>query len=88
MQTAEFADAVAELVDLAGTDRCAVMCAEAVPWRCHRFLLSDALVARGCRVIHVIDGRRAEEHRLRDEARVTDGRVSYPADPGQRRLDL
>lgn len=47
MQTAEFADAVARLVDLARAYRCAVMCAEAVPWRCHRSLLADALVARG-----------------------------------------
>jgi uncharacterized protein (DUF488 family) len=88
MQTEEFAEAVARLVDLARADPCAVMCAEAVPWRCHRSLLADALVARGCRVIHLIDRGRAEEHRLRTEAVVTDGKVSYPADPDQERLDL
>lgn len=89
MQTAEFADAVARLVDLARAYRCAVMCAEAVPWRCHRSLLADALVARGwARVLHVIDRNRADEHRLREEAVVTDGMVSYPADPGQQRRAL
>lgn len=88
MQTGEFADAVTDLVDLALTGRCAVMCAEAVPWRCHRNLLADALVARGCRVLHLIDRNRAEEHRLHGVAVVADGRVSYPADPGQRHLDL
>ncbi len=88
MQTPEFADAVTGLINLAGADRCAVMCAEAVPWRCHRSLLADALAARGCRVLHVIDRNRADWHRLCEEAVVADGKVSYPADPRQRRLDL
>lgn len=88
MQTPEFAEAVDRLIDLARTDRCAIICAEAVPWRCHRSLLADALVARGCHVLHVIDRNRAWEHRLRDGAVVVAGRVTYPADPGQKRLDL
>ncbi len=88
MQTSEFADAVTRLVALAGVERCAVICAEALPWRCHRSLLSDALVARGCRVLHVIDRNRTDEHRLRKEAVVMDGAVSYPTDPEQQRLDL
>jgi len=87
MQTAEFEDAVTKLLELASAERCAVMCAEAVPWRCHRSLLADALVARGCRVLHIIDRDRAEWHRLRGEAVVADGHVSYPADPEQQRLD-
>jgi uncharacterized protein (DUF488 family) len=57
----------------------AVMCAEAVPWRCHRQLIADAAVARGWRVLHVLDERRADEHALRAEARVLeDGTVIYP----------
>ncbi len=88
MQTPGFAEAVDRLIDLARADRCAIMCAEAVPWRCHRSLLADALAARGCRVMHVIDRNRTEEHRLRDEAVVAGGKVTYPADPGQQRLDL
>ena len=88
MQTPGFAEAVDRLIDLARAARCAIMCAEAVPWRCHRSLLADALTARGCRVVHVIDRNRAEEHRLRDGAVVAGGQVTYPADPGQQRLDL
>ena len=88
MQTSEFEDAVAELVALASAERCAVVCAEALPWRCHRSLLADALVARECRVLHIIDRNRVDEHRLRKEAVVTDGAVSYPTDPEQQRLDL
>lgn len=87
MQTAEFADAVARLVDLARPDRCAVVCAEAVPWRCHRSLLADALVTRGCRVLHVIDSDRTEWHRLHRGAAVTNDSVSYPADREQHLLD-
>lgn len=87
MQTAEFGAAVDALVDIAGRDRCAVMCAEALPWRCHRYLLADVLVARGCRVIHTIDGERTLEHHLRDGAVVAGGTVRYPADGAQRRLD-
>lgn len=88
MQTGEFAVAVDALVDVAGRISTAVMCAEALPWRCHRYLLADALVARGCPVVHVIDGERALEHRLRDGAVVAGGTVRYPADIAQCRLDL
>jgi uncharacterized protein (DUF488 family) len=88
MQTAEFAGALEELIRIAHAERTALLCAEAVPWRCHRSLLADALVARGWRVLHVIDGSRAEWHRLHDAAVVTDGRISYPADRGQQQLDV
>ncbi len=87
MQTDEFASALTRLVDLASTRRCAVMCAEAVPWHCHRSLLANALVARGCRVLHIIDEDRAQEHRLHEEARAADGRVIYPDRDGQHQLD-
>jgi uncharacterized protein (DUF488 family) len=64
MQTAEFADAVTGLIDVARSNRCAVMCAESVQLRCHRSLLADALVTRWCRVLHVIDRDRTEWHRF------------------------
>jgi uncharacterized protein (DUF488 family) len=54
------------------------MCAEAVPWRCHRSLIADALVARGVVVRHILSSGRADAHRLTSFARVHDGRVSYP----------
>ncbi len=88
MQTGEFEAAADRLVDMAQAGGCVLMCAEAVPWRCHRSLLSDALVARGCRVLHVIDRDRVEEHRLRREAVVTGRWVSYPYDRGQQQLAL
>lgn len=60
--------------------RAAVMCAEAVPWRCHRQIVADHLVARGHEVRHILGRDRAERHELRETARVAEGgRVTYPA---------
>lgn len=81
MQTDEFATALDALIDLGRRRRVAVMCAEAVWWRCHRSLIADALVARGEPVLHILAPERAEPHRLRDFARVDGGRVSYPGQP-------
>ena len=80
MQTDEFGDAVESLVALAAHDRVAVMCAEAVPWRCHRSLIADALFARGVPACEIVSAKRLQPHRLTPFA-VTDGeRVTYPAD--------
>jgi uncharacterized protein (DUF488 family) len=81
METDEFGAALDRLVHLAAARPTAIMCAEAVPWRCHRSLISDALVARGLRVLHILDGR-AGPHKLTAFARIIDGRVSY-ATPDQ-----
>jgi uncharacterized protein (DUF488 family) len=81
MQTPEFAAHLDALVRHAAGARAAIMCAEAVWWRCHRSLIADALVARGLAVEHIVDGARTEPHALRAWARVEDGRVSYPGDP-------
>jgi uncharacterized protein (DUF488 family) len=78
MATPEFEAALASLVALADGKRVAVMCAEAVPWRCHRSLLSDALLARGVEVRHIVSGKE-RAHTLSPHARVETGRVSYPA---------
>ena len=59
----------------------AVMCAEALPARCHRSLLADALVARGVEVRHILGPGRVEAHALTPGARVVDGRLSYPGEP-------
>jgi uncharacterized protein (DUF488 family) len=77
MLTPEFATALDDLVDLAASERTAIMCAEAVPWRCHRSLISDALVARGVDVRHILDAR-TEPHRMRSFAIVKDGVLYYP----------
>ncbi|HEY3353141.1 MAG TPA: DUF488 domain-containing protein [Polyangia bacterium] len=79
MQTPEFAAAVADLVARARGARLAIMCAEAVPWRCHRSLVADALTARGVGVEHIVSPKRRDPHRLTPFARVAGERVTYPA---------
>jgi uncharacterized protein (DUF488 family) len=85
METAEFVASLEALVGWAAlaerrrpSRHTAIMCAEAVWWRCHRQLTADALVARGIEVRHIVSAGDATVHRLTDFARVVDGRVSYP----------
>ena len=78
MQTPEFEEALQRLLRLCEQKRCAVMCAEAVPWRCHRSLVADALLARGIAVEHIMSGNRREAHSLTPFARVEEQRVLYP----------
>ena len=78
MQTTEFENGLVRLLDAAGTRRVAVMCAEAVPWRCHRSLIGDALAARGAEVFELSSEKRAQPHRMTPFARVGGARVSYP----------
>jgi hypothetical protein len=78
MQTDEFEQALGRLLQLCAEKRCAVMCAEAVPWRCHRSLLADALVARGVTVEHILGGSRRGVHSLTPFARIQNQRVVYP----------
>jgi uncharacterized protein (DUF488 family) len=75
MTTDEFREGVAEL--LASEKRTAFMCAEAVPWRCHRNLLSDDLTRRGIEVVHIIDALNAKKHTMSEHARVVGDRVVY-----------
>jgi Domain of unknown function DUF488 len=85
MQSEEFDEAVGGLLELCGEKRCALMCAEAVPWRCHRSLLADALVARGVAVEHILSGSRRDVHSITPFARIENERVFYPeAIPGLR----
>jgi len=77
METEEFKNGVRELLELAAKKRVAVMCAEAVWWRCHRSLISDYLKAEGHEVIHILDAKKTEEHPFTSAARVIDGRLSY-----------
>ncbi len=79
MQTPEFEAALDRLLDRAKAQRTAYMCAEAVPWKCHRSLLSDALVARGARVAHILAPGKTQDHSLTAFANVHGGRVTYPA---------
>ncbi len=83
METAEFAAALDRVVDRARETRTAIMCAEAVPWRCHRGLISDALVAHGVRVVHILGPGQVQDHTLTPFARVKGGRPTYPAPRGK-----
>ncbi len=78
MQTGEFDEAVGRLLQMCAEKRCAVMCAEAVPWRCHRSLLADALVARGIAVEHILSRSRRDVHTLTPFAQIENGKVTYP----------
>jgi uncharacterized protein (DUF488 family) len=78
MQTAEFAQSLASLMDLARHERVALMCAEAVPWRCHRSLIADALVVHGLRVEEIVDLTRCQIHALTPFAKVNGTAIIYP----------
>jgi uncharacterized protein (DUF488 family) len=82
MQTPEFEEGLVELRALARDGPVALMCAEAVPWRCHRSLLADALLARGVLVEHLVGRGRTRPHRLTPFARIEGRRVTYPAPDG------
>jgi len=79
MASPEFVAAFGRLLGLAAARRTSIMCAEAVPWKCHRSLLSDALVARGVPVTHILGVRSTQPHRLTAFAKVRGNRVTYPA---------
>jgi uncharacterized protein (DUF488 family) len=79
MQSPEFAENVQRVVEAAKTQRCVLMCAEAVPWRCHRSLIGDALLVRGIRVEDIIGGKGRRPHVLTAFARVNGTQITYPA---------
>jgi uncharacterized protein (DUF488 family) len=79
MQTPEFEEGLCQLRALAKAGPVAIMCAEAVPWRCHRSLVADALLARGVVVEHVVGKGKTRAHRLTPFARVDGRTVTYPA---------
>jgi uncharacterized protein (DUF488 family) len=79
MQTAEFAHGLEALRTLADAGSVALMCAEAVPWRCHRSLIADALTIRGVEVREIRSLTRTEAHTLTPFARVDGLRITYPA---------
>ena len=78
METEEFQKGIERLVDLAKeVGPTAIMCAEAVWWRCHRALISDYLKARGIEVMHIIDANKSDPHPYTSAARIVDGELSY-----------
>ena len=83
MATPEFIAGLNGLLEIAATRRTVIMCAEAVPWKCHRSLLSDALIVRGVAVTHILGVRSTQPHKLTKFAKVRGDRVTYPARRGK-----
>ena len=81
MQSAEFGEAVDELVERGRASALVIMCAEAVPWRCHRSLIGDALLVRGVKVLDIMTEKKALVHRLTSFAHVEGRSVTYPPEP-------
>ena len=81
MQTPEFEENLKRCIELATHERVVLMCAESVPWRCHRSLIADALLARGIDVREITSATNARPHSLTAWARVDGTKVSYPALP-------
>lgn len=79
MQTSAFEESLNRCIEIAKRERVVLMCAEAVPWRCHRSLIADALLVKGIEAKEITSGVRARPHSLTQWARVTGTRVTYPA---------
>jgi uncharacterized protein (DUF488 family) len=79
MQTPAFERVLEELIEQARRILVATMCAEAVPWRCHRSLISDALVVRGWKVLDIMGSEKVSAHQLTSFARVEGTKIVYPA---------
>jgi uncharacterized protein (DUF488 family) len=80
MQTPQFGEALDRLVAFAAQTPTAMMCAEAVPWRCHRSLIGDALLVRGWMVLDIMSESKATPHKLTPFAKVDGGRITYPGE--------
>jgi uncharacterized protein (DUF488 family) len=86
MQTPEFEQSLEELIQLAEQEPVAIMCAEAVPWRCHRSLIADALLVRGIRAEDIMSPTRRQVHTLTHFAKVRGTTITYPAEISRNNL--
>jgi len=77
MESVEFREGIGRLLNVAGTRRTAIMCAEAVWWRCHRSLISDFLKAQGIEVTHIMEVGKSEQHPFTSAAQIVNGKLSY-----------
>ncbi len=80
MEIPEFENHLGKLIELTQRKRIALMCAEALPWRCHRSLIADALEVRGIRAAHILNSTHLQPHRMTPFARVDGTRLVYPLD--------
>ena len=79
MQTEDFEEGIKELLKLSKNKKTAIMCAEAVPWRCHRSLVSDILTHKKINVIHILSKTNSYEHKITPFARFKKNKIYYPA---------
>ena len=77
METSAFTDGAEELIRLTGEGIVAIMCAEAVYWRCHRSMISDYLKSNGLHVTHILDETHSRQHEYTQCAKVVDGKLTY-----------
>lgn len=82
MQTGEFEQSIEKLIEAAEKVATVIMCAEAVPWRCHRSLVGDALLIRGVQVRHIMSAGSSRDHTLTPWAKVKGAKITYPFEPG------
>ena len=78
MQTQEFEDNLTTLIQLSEEEQIAIMCAESLPWRCHRSLIADALLVRGIEVKHIMNAAKSREHTLTPWIKVVGTDITYP----------
>jgi uncharacterized protein (DUF488 family) len=79
MATSEFSEGLAELIKIAGLRETAIMCAEALPWRCHRSLIADSLIKKGWIVRDIMNKSSCSEHRLTPFLKISRGQLIYPS---------
>ncbi|MGB9330598.1 MAG: DUF488 domain-containing protein [Steroidobacteraceae bacterium] len=79
MSSTEFARGLAELLEVSNKARTAIMCSEALWWRCHRSMIADALCVRGIKVVHILDAKHSVVHPMTSPARIVGGVLSYAA---------
>ena len=86
MATPAFAEGLDELMRIASTKATAIMCAEAVPWRCHRSMIADALLVRGWTVLDIVSAKPPAEHKTTPFLKLIDGQITYPNPDEQPKL--
>jgi uncharacterized protein (DUF488 family) len=81
MQTQEFTESIDQLIGLAKNGQAVIMCAEVLPWRCHRWLIADSITIRGIQVEHIITIKKRTEHSLTRWAHVKGPQITYTKSP-------
>ncbi len=84
MQTDDFRKGIDELMDITKKHTAAIMCAEVLPWRCHRSMVGDAMIVRGYQVIDIFDENKAVDEKLTSFAQVSGETITYPDDQAKR----